>query len=413
MKLHHILALSVGLLTASCADDLDRFPLSSLSPETYFNSEEELQTYTNHFYNMLPGASDGYSESADVVCVFTLPATTMGITRTIPTTGGDWEWGYLREINLYLQYSHRCSNATARAHYDGIARFFRAYFYFDMVKKFGDVPWYSEPLSSTDEALYKPRDPRALVMDSIMADLDYAIANIPQSSELYRVTGWTALALKSRVALFEGTFRKYHGLSGSEKFLTACVEASQELMTKSPYSVYASGSKPYRDLFAAMDAKSQEVILARQYDYDKGIRHEANYNTMAVTYGRPGLNKKVVNSYLMTDGSRFTDREGYATMSFYNEMQNRDPRLTQTVIGPGYTRINSESVESQNFASTTTGYQIIKWVTNAPSSSCSKGFATTTSSAGARAKCTNNRLWASTSASSISARATTATASTT
>ena len=366
MKLHHILALASALATATaCVDSLDRFPLSSLSPETYFNSEEELQTYTNHFYSMLPGASDGYSESADVVSVFTLPSTTMGITRTIPTSGGGWDWGYLREINLYLQYSHRCTNATARTHYDGIARFFRAYFYFEKVKQFGDVPWYSKPLSSTDEDLCKPRDSRELVMDSIMADLDYAIANIPETSELYRVTGWTALALKSRVALFEGTFRKYHGLSGYEKFLNACVSASEELMNRSPYSIYSSGSKPYRDLFAAMDAKSQEVILARQYDYDKGIKHEANYNTMAVTYGRPGLNKKVVNSYLMTDGSRFTDCEGYATMSFYNEMQNRDPRLTQTVVGPGYTRINSETVESQNFSSTTTGYQIIKWVTDA------------------------------------------------
>lgn len=93
--------------------------------------------------------------------------------------------------------------------------------------------------------------------------------------------------------------------------------------------------------------------------------HEANYNTMAPTYGRPGMNKKVVNSYLMTDGSRFTDKANYETMEYYDEMQNRDPRLTQTVVSPGYTRINSDIVESPNFNSSVTGYQIIKWVTDA------------------------------------------------
>ena len=87
--------------------------------------------------------------------------------------------------------------------------------------------------------------------------------------------------------------------------------------------------------------------------------HEANYNTMAPTYGRPGMNKKVVNSYLMTDGSRFTDKANYETMEYYDEMQNRDPRLTQTVVSPGYTRINSDIVESPNFNSSVTGYQII------------------------------------------------------
>ena len=114
-----------------------------------------------------------------------------------------------------------------------------------------------------------------------------------------------------------------------------------------------------------MNAIQQEVILARDYDYTKGVKHEANYNTMAQTYGRPGMNKKIVNSYLMTNGDRFTDQPGYETMQYYDEMQNRDPRLTQTVVGPGYMRINSDAVSSPNFGASTTGYQITKWVTDA------------------------------------------------
>lgn len=364
-NLIYILAAAGALTLGSCADDLDRFPLSSLSPETYFNNEEELKTFTNNFYGQFPTAQSGYSESEDVVCIFTLPVTTVGLTRTIPTTGGGWDWGYLRNINLYLQYSHRCNSQSAREHYDGVARFFRAYFYFEKVKRFGDVPWYNRPLSSTDPDLKKPRDSRQLIMDSVLNDIDYAIQHIPEDQELYLVTKWTAMALKSRICLFEGTYRKYHGIADYERFLNECATVSEQFIDQSPYSIYQSGDKPYRDLFASMDAIKQEVILARDYDNAKAVKHEANYYTMSTTYGRPGMNKKIVNSYLMKDGSRFTDIPGYKTMQYYDEMQNRDPRLTQTVVGPGYMRINSDAVMSPDFTASTTGYQIIKWVTDA------------------------------------------------
>lgn len=359
-----IYAFSLLLCTSSCADMLDRFPLDSLAPETYYNNEQELKSATNNFYGMFPGAPSGYGETEDVVCTFNLSSMILG-TRTIPTSGGGWDWGYLRNINFYLAHSSRCANQQVREHYDGIARFFRAYFYFEKVKRFGDVPWCDEALLSDDERLKKARDPRAYIMDKVLEDIDYAIAHISDKTDLYRVTKWTAMALKSRICLFEGTFRKYHGIDGYEKFLDLCIGISEEFIKTSPYSIYKDGEKPYRDLFASMNAISQEVILARDYDAGKKVMHEANYNTMAPTYGRPGMNKKVVNSYLMLDGSRFTDKAGYETMQYYDEMQDRDPRLTQTVVGPGYKRINSNITESPNFASSTTGYQIIKWVTDA------------------------------------------------
>ncbi|MEG1839452.1 MAG: RagB/SusD family nutrient uptake outer membrane protein, partial [Bacteroidaceae bacterium] len=313
---------------------------------------------------MFPGAGSGYGEAQDVVCTFNLSDEIKG-TRIVPTAGGGWDWGYLRNINFYLAHSERCSNVEVREHYDGIARFFRAYFYFDKVRRFGEVPWYDKAMTSDDADLTKPRDSRDFVMEKVLEDIDYAIGHIPSDAKLYSVTKWTAMALKSRICLFEGTFRKYHGIAGYETFLDKCITISEEFINSSPYSIYKEGEKPYRDLFSSMNAVAQEVILARDYDKGKAVYHEANYNTMAPTYGRPGMNKKVVNSYLMKTGERFTDKQGYETMQYYDEMQNRDPRLTQTVVGPGYTRINSETVESTNFGSSTTGYQIIKWVTDA------------------------------------------------
>ena len=366
MKKNIILYSFIALLsgTAGCSDMLDQYPLDAISPETYYNNADELRSATNQFYGMFPGAASGYTESADVVCTFNLPAEVQGI-RTVPTSGGGWNWEYLRAVNFYLSHSVRCDDVDAREHFDGIARFFRAYFYFEKVKRFGEVPWFDRELSSTDPELFRPRDSRDFIMDKILDDLTYAINNISDKKDLYNVTHWTALALKSRICLFEGTYRKYHGIPGYEKFLDECATASKLFIDNAPYAIYKTGAQPYRDLFSSMNAIEEEVILARDYDYTKGVKHEANYNTMAQTYGRPGMNKKIVNSYLMTNGDRFTDQPGYETMQYYDEMQNRDPRLTQTVVGPGYMRINSTTVSSPNFGASTTGYQIIKWVTDA------------------------------------------------
>ena len=366
MKKNIILYSFIALLsgTAGCSDMLDEYPLDAISPETYYNNADELRSATNQFYGMFPGAASGYTESADVVCIFNLPAEVQGI-RTVPTSGGGWNWEYLRAVNFYLSHSVRCDDVDAREHFDGIARFFRAYFYFEKVKRFGEVPWFDRELSSTDPELFRPRDSRDFIMDKILDDLTYAINNISDKKDLYNVTHWTALALKSRICLFEGTFRKYHGIPGYEKFLNECATASKLFIDNAPYAIYQTGAQPYRDLFSSMNAIEEEVILARDYDRSQNVMHEANANTLSPTYGRPGMNKKIVNSYLMTNGDRFTDQPGYETMQYYDEMQNRDPRLTQTVVGPGDMRINSDAVSSPNFGASTTGYQITKWVTDA------------------------------------------------
>ena len=366
MKKNIILYSFIALLsgTAGCSDMLDQYPLDAISPETYYNNADELRSATNQFYGMFPGAASGYTESADIVCTFNLPAEVQGI-RTVPTSGGGWNWEYLRAVNFYLSHSVRCDDVDAREHFDGIARFFRAYFYFEKVKRFGEVPWFDRELSSTDPELFRPRDSRDFIMDKILDDLTYAIDNISDKKDLYNVTHWTALALKSRICLFEGTYRKYHGIPGYEKFLDECATASKLFIDNAPYAIYKTGAQPYRDLFSSMNAIEEEVILARDYDRAQNVMHEANANTLSPTYGRPGMNKKIVNSYLMTNGDRFTDQPGYETMQYYDEMQNRDPRLTQTVVGPGYMRINSDAVSSPNFGASTTGYQITKWVTDA------------------------------------------------
>lgn len=365
MKKYRYLTLLAMFAAVSC--NLDEFPLDKLAPENYFNTEAELRTFTNTFYQQnLPTGPAIYSEGADVIICTTLQEEVSG-SRVVVNDGGGWtmgSWQPLTYINHYLTYSHRCSDAKARARYDGVAKFFRAYFYFEKVKRFGDVPWYDYPVGSDDPALYKARDSRDFVMEKILEDIDFAIDNLPTSPDVYNVTKWTALALKSRICLFEGTFRKYHGLDGYEEFLAECVSASDMFITSSPYGIYKTGAYPYRDLFSARNATatSAEVILARDYDKGMNVVHNANLYTLSGTYGMPGVEKKIIDSYLKKDGSRFTDNAGYDKMEFYAEMMDRDPRLAQTVRGPGYTRIGGTKKLGPDFSCSTTGYNLIKWV---------------------------------------------------
>ncbi|GAB3914056.1 RagB/SusD family nutrient uptake outer membrane protein [Larkinella knui] len=361
-KIISFLAIAFGLT----ACDLDLLPEDAISPETFFNTENDLLLYTNSFYNALPSAEDVYNEDVDNVVKNSLRDELQG-TRVVPTSGGGWSWGSLRNINYFLANSGKCPDKKAVAKYNGLARFFRAYFYVGMVKRFGDVPWYSHTIEVTDQdMLTKARDPRAMVMDSVMADLNYAIANLDASRQVNTVTKWTALALKSRTALYEGTFRKYHkefSLPNADKFLDECISASEDLMKNSGYTIYkATPSTAYMKLFSSDNAIPDEVILARDFSDELQVYHNLNYYTMTASYGKPGLEKKLVNSYLMADGTRFTDIKGYETMQFYEEVQNRDPRLSQTIRTPGYTRIGETTPLVPEFGATVTGYQLIKFV---------------------------------------------------
>lgn len=353
----------------ACNDSyLERYPLSELAPENYFLTEAELRNYTNGFYSILPDALAihyNVPHQADDEARNTLANEIQG-TRETPSSGGGWTWTTLRSINFFLENSSKSSDEAARLEYDGVARFFRAYFYFDKIVRFGDVPWYETVLDMDDEGLQKPRDSRKAVFDKILEDIDFAIEHCRTEKHGQLVTKWTALALKSRMCLFEGTFRKYHNLGDWETILQEGVQASQELMDSGIYSIYKSDpKKAYQELFIAEDAITSEIILSRQYDASVPYVHSANFYILSASYGRPGMQKSLVNSYLMKDGSRFTDLPNYKTMEFYEETQNRDPRLAQTIRTPGYKRIGASETSVPDFATSVTGYQYVKYILEA------------------------------------------------
>lgn len=374
-----------ALVLSGCSKTLDKQPLSQISPDNGFNSENELLLYVRSFYdNMVPDADGAtkefyslYGETANNIVLTGLSPEQTG-NRPIPVSGGGWDWTSLRNVNYFIQnYSRGGLDTTITYKYLAVARFFRAWFYSGMVAHFGDVPWYSKALEVNDTAnLYKPRDPRTLVMDSVVNDIDFAIAHLGTAKNVAEVTKWTALALKSRFCLFEGTFRKYHtefNLPDAARFLQLAADAAQTLISSGVYTIYkTSPDIAYRDLFASLSPIQDEVILARQYSATLQVFHNVNYYTTAPSFGKPGLEKSLVNSYLMKDGSRFTDIPGYATMQFYDETQNRDPRLSQTVRAPGYKRLDGSVTLPPSYSGTVTGYQMIKFVTGAANDALGK-----------------------------------------
>lgn len=358
-----ILIAAAAAALSSC--DLNKSPLAQLSPDSFFSTRTELDAFANNFYADLPSTAV-YGERSDLIVATSL-SNEMNGTRVVPASGSGWTFTALRNYNTLIEYSENCDDVNVRNEYQAVARFFRAFFYLEKVKRFGDVPWYDKQLGSADPDLYKPRDSRELVMAHVVEDLDFAIKYLPSEKNVYKVTKWTALALKSRACLFEGTFRKYHGISYPEHsyewYLQQAAEAGEEFILTSGYTIYnGSGiNDSYRDLFASTDAISSEIILARDYDLALKVKHNATYNVLG-NYGNPGMTRKMFCSYLMKDGSRYTDKAGWETEQFAKSTENRDPRLSQSIRTPGYKRIGGTTYQAPDLGHTVTGYHMTKYM---------------------------------------------------
>lgn len=355
----------------SCEKYLDLKPIDKLTPEQAFANENNLQLYVNSFYaQMLPDGPGIYQGDvmSDITVPNAVPNYIGGRLSSQDATG--WSWGDLRNINYFLEnYNNPAIPLKARNHYAGIARFFRAYFYYQKVKQFGDVPWYGHTLNVDDKDMYKGRDSRSVVMDSVLADIDFASDNIysTKDNSSTRITKWVALALKSRICLFEGTYRKYHPeaalTSSADKWLQEAANASDLLIKSGQYKLHNTGNPntDYRALFISENPVSNEVLLAAVYNNALKKWHNAAWWFNSATLGaRLGLDKKFINTYLNSDGSRFTDVPGYSTMEFQNEVKNRDKRLQQTIRMGSYKRTDG-SPAPPDFTVTYSGYQIQKF----------------------------------------------------
>jgi len=353
---------------------LDQVPQDTATKEAVFGSEKGLELYANSFYKLLPSASDAHKkdEMSDYAARSQAPDFLVDGAYG-PRQSNGWDWDGLRNINYFLENNNNNKvSAAVRLQYNALARFFRAYFYYTKVRRFGDVPWINKTFKVDDPDLYKARDKRSLVMDSVLADLNYACTNISRISDNSRslITKYVALGFKSRVCLYEGTYRKYHdeaGLSGSsEQWLRESADAAQKVMTEGGFALNTSGGDlAYRNLFISTAPVATEVMLAAVTDANLSVYNDANWWWTSATYGaRISFTRMFINTYLNIDGTPFTNRAGYQTLVFKDEVKGRDKRLQQTIRMGDYKRINGGALEAAPpiFSYTYTGYQPIKYV---------------------------------------------------
>ena len=370
MKTINYILIAITLcFTVSC--DLNELPVDTATNDAIFQSPGGMQLYANSFYDILPGTDVGVFQRDDLSDFVARNGVDnlLAPNALSPITSSGWDWKGLRNINYFIENASK-SSVKNKDHFIGLARFFRALFYFDKVKRFGNVPWVESTIAIDDEkTLYAGRDDRFEVMDKVLADLNYAIEHIELTKDASgsQITKNVARAFKTRIALHEASFRKYHTQynkqSTAEQWYREVVKEADQITGLSLHKA-TNGDRSYRELFITKTPFMDETILAVVLDANLQVFSSANRRFISPTYGnRPSLTRDFVKMYLNLDGSRFTDMTNHATKTFVDEVKDRDLRLKQTIRSGDYARTENgvPVIAPPNFTQTYTGYQIIKW----------------------------------------------------
>lgn len=390
-----IVCIAAGISFTSCNDAfMQQDPIQELAEGVFFTNESDLPLYLNQLYDSyIVGHQRGNAYDAEaplatrgsaIVFADLASDNAVGFTGTAgdcdtrlrgtfitPSSGTEtgWEWNKLKSINYFLRHYREAEGSVNDPNmlnkWAAEAYFFKAMDYFKKLYIFGEAPWYTLDMNIDSKELYAPRTPRAELVDSIMRCIDFAIEHLPLNTTVgkstSRVNKDMALFLKARICLFEGTFRKYHttlGLSATaNRFLEAAAVAADEIINSGRYELYrapSSRTDHYWYMFRlnrnpATD-NNKEAILARAYDGEKLGHGMARYYNMnrGNASGRysKGATRGLVDEYLCEDGRPIyiggTEGAYEVNPLFkgydgddWRELDNRDPRLTQTIVRPG------------------------------------------------------------------------------
>lgn len=365
-----LIALSFAVFVQSmisCRRKLDLEPQTTISDESFWQAPGDLAIACNYLYSFLPGLGntdptttpapyqDMYSDVAFGTSTYATQISDGS--RITPATSTEWIGFYqlIRAANNILEKSVKVTGDTAAINkYLGEARFFRAWGYFELVKRYGDVPYINKVLGLNDTLLYSGRVEREKVIDSIYADLDFAAANCPEpdiqpSAEYGRITATAALALKSRVALFAGTWDKFHSSGNHSKHLQNAIDASNAVISGGRQTIFTGvGDSSYFYEFQYQNEASRvnhtygnnkENILVRLYGQSFANNISSHtYERTSLEQGNIYGTKAMMDAYLFKDGlpagkSPF-DSSNQQTGPM-TEFRNRDPRVGMTFMSQG------------------------------------------------------------------------------
>jgi hypothetical protein len=392
-----LLLTMIILFTWSCKKDfLARQPLDQLSTANPLASTNELRLYINQFYSIFPGhptvvggTGIAFDDAGTDNMIFSSVNTRLSGQLALSNASSITEYTTVRNLNYFLaNYRNAKGDQKLINQYVGEARFFRAMCYFNMVKKYGDVTWVNEVLPDDPQVMQKARDPRTLVIDSALADLDQAATFLPTAanSSGMRIHRDVAMAFKSRVALYEGTWQKYHKAKGDafytkgipeekiQNYLSQAKDAALAVMNSGRWKIYNTGQplQDYANLFITYDLSSNpEVLLWKKYNVTDNIGHSVS-KYLGSDGGDLGLTLSLVDDYLSSDGKPFVGSQRSSAKKVYAQEFSsdlRDARLSETVGVPGQPmRPNNvlvpayPPIDQTGFNRSTTGYPMHKFL---------------------------------------------------
>ena len=345
---------------SSCSDFLDREPITKPEAGNFLTGAIQVENYINGLYMTLPSFSKfglgvrSEEKNSDNIIAEKYDARLHGQNNQF-SGASDWQTGYqnLRKENYFF---HNYKVPEAQENEDvlslkGEAYFLRAYWHFDLLKKFGSIPvmdaFWDE--NATIAGLQIPAKTRNEVARFILSDLVEA-KNLLHSRGKYsgiRINKEAAMVLAMNVALYEGTWEKYHSsddfassTNESNYFLGEVINWGNELFGCG-IDLYKTGQNPgdaFAALFNSKDLSGMgEVLLWRKYSSDEGVFHDVNGNLKAGVVdseGAAGITQSLVDNYLNADGT-FIDPTNEKFKDFKETFEGRDPRLIQTVMNEG------------------------------------------------------------------------------
>ncbi len=387
----------------SLSSCLDLEPLDSMGDGQMWSSATNFGLFANQFYSWTRDLSSGIEDAphsdyrSDLICNSSINTYSMG-TNTQPESDGNYTNNYthIYYCNLLLQKAESFSNKEDIKVSMAEAKFFRAYSYFDLLQLYGDVIITTEPLDLDSPEMSQKRNDRSEVVDLIISDLNDAAEGLPETeSEEGRLNKYAAYAFLSRVALYEGTWQKFHtngasttnNTSRSSELLAIARDAAQKVMDSDKYKLFYNatlGDESYRYMFILEDltcnpaglqkSANTEYIFSRRHRYpdqlSMNVTHAMFCNVVWYT-------QKLADLYLCSNGLPI-DNVGANSLFEGNtnprdEFQNRDNRMQNTFVIYGNTYWQSESAPATTWSLSEcmtatnsqicsgTGYQNHKW----------------------------------------------------
>jgi len=387
MKTHkYIIAASIIALLSfsSCTDWLNQTPISSVTTGSYFNQASDFEAAANNLYANLYGFKIGFHPAFDPGSdLMKATEEELSGTNSVPNSDGFYSkpYSYLRTVNNLLEQAESYKGEGDISNSVGSAYFFRAWWHFFLLKRFGGVTLALSVPNTQSDIVWGPRNSRYEVINSILSDLDQA-ANLVSATKFSTgnngsLTIEAVHAFKARVALFEGTWEKYNGRGSadptngdgvesgaglaipddypsiteliqmakteSEKFLEGgeyneysiwmeCEDHNIDYYDKKSsfylFCLESSTSNPY----GVDKTSNDESIFRKCYDFDLAVENGLN-----ISHSRPvSATRKLMDMYLCADGlpvNKSSLFKGYMTAT--SEYENRDARLTSLFYIPG------------------------------------------------------------------------------